>query len=90
MGPKEQVKAVNELSKSKGWAVIRQVMEQEVLQAAMAIAETANMPLDEINFRRGSIWAANRMLELPDRLRMKLESEAALLDVDDRKKANQE
>ena len=82
MTPQQKLKAVDSLSSSKGWLVLKEVMEAEVLQAAMAIAETPNMPLDEINFRRGSIWAANRMLELPSRLRMKLESESALLDVE--------
>lgn len=82
MTPQQKLKAVDSLSSSKGWAVMKEVMEAEVLQAAMAIAETPNMPLDEINFRRGAIWAANRMLELPSRLRMKLESESALLDIE--------
>lgn len=85
MKPQEKMKAVDALTKSKGWAVVQEVMEQEILQAAMAIAETANMPIDEINFRRGAIWAGNRMLELPQRLRMKLESESALLNLDDSK-----
>lgn len=53
-------------------------MDEEILQAAMAIAETPNMPLDEINFRRGSIWAAKSMLEIPTKLKMKLQAEAAL------------
>jgi hypothetical protein len=44
----------------------------------MAIADNPNMTLDEINFRRGSIWAAKRMLEMPHRLEMKLNSEIAL------------
>jgi hypothetical protein len=54
----------------------------------MAIAETPNMELEEINFRRGSIWAAKRMLELPVRLRQKLEAEVALLNVDDSNRRN--
>lgn len=83
MTPKQKLKAVNDLTKSSGWAVIKEVMEDEVLQAAMAIAQTATMSIDEINFRRGSIWAATQMLELPERLRMKLEAEDRLLPMDD-------
>lgn len=75
MTPKSKIKAIDGLTKSQGWRVMREVMEQEILQAAMQIAETPSMPLDEINFRRGSIWAAKTMLELPERLRMKLEAE---------------
>ena len=78
MTSKSKIKAIDGLTKSQGWRVLREVMEQEILQAAMQIAETPSMPLDEINFRRGSIWAAKTMLELPERLRMKLEAEAVL------------
>jgi hypothetical protein len=78
MKPASKIKAIDGLTKSQGWRVLREVMEQEILQAAMQIAETPSMPLDEINFRRGSIWAAKTMLELPERLRMKLEAEAVL------------
>lgn len=78
MTPQSKIKAINDLTKSAGWRVLKEVMEAEILQAAMAIAETPSMPLDEINFRRGSIWAAKSMLEMPERLRMKLEAEAAL------------
>ena len=63
MTPKSKIKAIDGLTKSQGWRVMREVMEQEILQAAMQIAETPSMPLDEINFRRGSIWAAKTMLE---------------------------
>ena len=78
MTSKSKIKAIDGLTKSQGWRIMREVMEQEIVQAAMQIAETPTMPLDEINFRRGSIWAAKTMLELPERLRMKLEAETVL------------
>lgn len=70
--------ALNALERSKGWKYLREVMEQEVLSAAMAIADTPNMPIDEINFRRGSIWAAKSLLDLPQKLKLRLENEIAL------------
>lgn len=82
--PKSDLASIDALEKSKGWAVLMRIMHEEILQAAMAIAESPNMPIDEINFRRGSIWAGKRMLELPLRLRVKLENELALLGVDDK------
>lgn len=88
MKPEQKIQAIEALSKSKGWMVLKEVMEDELVQAAMAIAHSPSMPVDEINFRRGSIWAAERMLELPSRLRMKLESEAALSDMDKQKKSH--
>jgi hypothetical protein len=84
MTPASKIKAINGLTKSQGWNVLREIMEEEILQAAMQIAENSNMTLDEINFRRGSIWAAKTMLDLPERLRMKLEAETALTPRDDK------
>lgn len=90
MKPEQKRQAIEQLAKSKGWMVLKQVMEEELVQAAMAIAHSPSMPVDEINFRRGSIWAAERMIDLPERLRMKLESEAALSDLDKQKKSRTE
>jgi hypothetical protein len=79
INPKNQLDSINQLTKSKGWKVIDEVMKEEIVSSAMAIADNPNMTLDEINFRRGSIWAARRLLELPERLSAKLESDIALL-----------
>ena len=86
---KTDINAVEALEKSAGWAVMMRVMNEEILQAAMQIADNPNMSLDEINFRRGSIWAAKRMLEIPARLRVKLESELALLNLDDKRRKDE-
>ena len=86
MKPNAKLKAVKEL-KSNGWRVMVEVMQEEILASAMSIADSAKMDVDEINFRRGSIWAAKQLLEMPIRLRVRLESEAALDAVDDSKKS---
>ena len=78
MTPKSQLAAIEALEKSKGWAVLRKVMEDEIVSAAMAIAENPNMSLDEINFRRGSIFAAKALVDIPTRLKSKLYGEVAL------------
>jgi hypothetical protein len=88
MRPEQKLKAVRDLIKSRGWAVLHEVMQDEILASAMAIADSPNMDLAEINFRRGSIWAAKQMLEMPTRLQAKLESEIALSNVDDKKKTS--
>lgn len=88
MTPQAKLKALQSLMSSKGWTVLNEVMNDEILASAMSIADTPNMDLQEINFRRGSIWAAKRMLELPVRLQAKLESEIALSNTDDRNKAD--
>jgi len=88
MTPQAKLKALQSLMSSKGWTVLNEVMNDEILASAMSIADTPNMDLQEINFRRGSIWAAKRMLELPVRLQAKLESEIALSNTDDRNKTD--
>jgi len=86
MTPSAKLKAVDNLLNSKGWTVVMEIMHEEILASAMSIAETPSMELEEINFRRGSIWAAKQMLELPVRLRQKLEGDIALNSADDNSK----
>ena len=78
MNPKASLNAIDALEKSKGWIVMRKVMEEEIVSSAMAIAESPTMSLDEINFRRGSIFAAKALLDLPSKLRSKFHAEIAL------------
>jgi len=78
MSQRSDLKAIDSLEKSKGWAYVKNVMDQEIVSAANQIAEHRKMEIDEINFRRGAIWAAQRLLNLPDRLRLRLENEVAL------------
>ena len=74
----DDLKALVDLTQSKSWSVLRSTMEREVVAAAMAIASSPSMTLDEINFRRGSIWAAQQLLALPERLISRLQAEIAL------------
>tara|TARA_B100000214_G_scaffold51138_1_gene32299 strand:+ start:814 stop:1083 length:270 start_codon:yes stop_codon:yes gene_type:complete len=78
MNPKASLQAIDALEKSKGWTVMRKVMEEEIVSSAMAIAESPTMSLDEINFRRGSIFAAKALLDLPQKLRSKYHAEIAI------------
>ena len=81
--PKADLTSLDALLKSKGWKLVQKVMEDEILQAAMQIAENPNMTEKEVDFRRGAIWAAKQLLEMPARLQMKLTSEIALSPRDD-------
>lgn len=84
MSTKSDLKAIEALEATRGWKVVREIMEQEIVQSAMAIADNPRMTLDEINFRRGSIFAAKALLEMPQRLRVRLENELALAPKDDK------
>lgn len=83
MTPQAQLKAIEDIQKSKGWDLLSSIMKEEALLAAMAIAENPKMSLDEINFRRGAIWAAKQLIELPSRVTLKLQNELALSRKDD-------
>ncbi len=85
MSNKTHLKLISDLENSEAWELLRKVMQDEILQAAMQMGEDASMTFDEVNFRRGAIWAANRMLEMPNRLKAKLEAEIALSSGDDSK-----
>lgn len=87
MTPREQLKGLLDLQKSPGWKVVTDVMHDEVVAAAMAIADSPNMSLDEINFRRGTIWAAKQLIDLPLKIQLKLENELALSSKDDNPKS---
>jgi hypothetical protein len=78
MKPKDALKAVQELEASAGWAYAKQAMQDDILRAAYNIAESPNMTLEEINFRRGAMWAARRLLELPVALRLRLENDVLM------------
>lgn len=86
MTPKTKLQNLSKLLESNSWKLIVDVMEKEIVQSAMNIAESPKMDLEEINFRRGAIWAGKQLLEMPNRLKIRYENEIALEKVDESKK----
>ena len=78
MNIKSNIKTIKELSESKGWETINEVMREEILQLALQMARTQEMTQQQMDFQRGAIWAAEQMLNLPQRLILKLEGELSL------------
>ena len=78
MSSKSRLQNLSKLTESTGWKQIVAVMEEEIVKSAMSIAESPKMDLEEINFRRGAIWAAKQLLEMPNRLKIRYENEIAL------------
>lgn len=70
-----KVRHIETLRRSDGWKVLRQIMQEEMVIAATHIAKNRAMTMDEINFRRGAIWAAEQLLNLPDRVLQELETQ---------------
>ena len=75
MNKLEQKRKIQELLKSDGWGILSQKMQEEILSAAYQMAENKMLTIDEINFRRGAMFAARRLMELPTNLDMLLDNE---------------
>tara|TARA_B100000780_G_scaffold146758_1_gene102526 strand:+ start:307 stop:552 length:246 start_codon:yes stop_codon:yes gene_type:complete len=52
--------------KSKGWQVVQEEMEKSILQAAYQLCDGPAMSIEEVHFRRGSMWAARKFIDLPE------------------------
>lgn len=73
------IEHLRKLINSPGWKIVKDVMTAEILRAAYALAENAPLPIEQIHFQRGAMWAARRCVDVPERLVQVLESEATLL-----------
>ena len=74
----EELRILHELSESKGWALIQDKMSQEVVAAAFQLGANNGMTIDEIHFRRGAMWAAQKLMQLPETMTTMLENEIIL------------
>ena len=65
---KAKLKALETLVRSRGWAVLVEVMNAEILASARSMGDSASMATDEVHFRRGAIFAADRLIKMPELL----------------------
>lgn len=70
-------KALDQLRKSRGWAIIRERMDVEMAAAMRALASAPQMDLGEVHYRRGALFAALQLVSIPDKLSELLASEVA-------------
>lgn len=78
---KSDLKDLIQLSESRGWEKINKVMQDEILQLALSMARTPDMTQQQMDFQRGAIWAAEQLLNVPERLIHKLQGDLALEDM---------
>ena len=78
MKPRQAIDKLSSLKKSEGWKIVSTVMDEETLNAAIQLSEFRNLPLEEIHFRRGAMWAARQLRDMPEKLIMKYENDLAL------------
>jgi hypothetical protein len=61
-------KELRALLASRGWQIVREAIQADILAAAYAMAEKADMPEAEMHFRRGSIHAARGFVSAVENL----------------------
>tara|TARA_R100000935_G_scaffold13343_1_gene26776 strand:+ start:271 stop:552 length:282 start_codon:yes stop_codon:yes gene_type:complete len=66
MTDKQRQVAIDTMLKSKGWQVVQEEMEKSILQAAYQLCDGPAMSIEEVHFRRGSMWAARKFIDLPE------------------------
>lgn len=74
---KTAVAALESLHKSKGWAILRERMDEELMIALRSLASPAPMAAEDVHFRRGALFAALALVSMPDKLINQLKSEVA-------------
>jgi hypothetical protein len=66
---KHVIDILTELKESDGWKYLRDtILKEDILKAALDMAENKPMTPDEFNFRRGSMHAANSFSTMPDKI----------------------
>tara|TARA_Y100000389_G_scaffold185083_1_gene204137 strand:+ start:442 stop:642 length:201 start_codon:yes stop_codon:yes gene_type:complete len=53
-------------------------MKDEILQLALLMSRKADMTQQQMDFQRGAIWAAEQLLNLPERLVQQMQGDLAL------------
>ena len=74
---KQSIALIKNLQKNDGWKYLSKLMEDEILQAAYNLSSDPNMSKDEINWRRGALWASRKLVEMPNVLEIKLKNDLA-------------
>lgn len=71
----EEKRILEELMASSGWKLLETKMRDEIVAAAFAMAENKQLTVDEMNFRRGAMWAARRVTELPTNMKTLIDND---------------
>jgi hypothetical protein len=59
-------------------------MEEEIVSLALAMADSPDMSQQQMDYNRGAIWAARQLLNLPQKLMLRMENELYLEDANSR------
>jgi hypothetical protein len=64
---KADLDALDEMSRSRGWQVLIEYIQEEANRAVMGMGKL-NMTQDEVAFRRGAIYASQNVINAPSQL----------------------
>ena len=78
MKTRQAIKLLDQLMDSDGWQYLVGIMNDEILQTAYSLSDHPETSVRNLDFKRGAMWAGRRMVEMPERLKTKLENELFL------------
>lgn len=62
-----EIQELQRLVASDGWLILKRLLSEDLQQACLALAQPGR-PAQDIEFRRGAIFAASKLPDLPDQL----------------------
>ena len=72
------LRSLKEIKNSRGWAVVKETLKDDLLNACLQLADNPVMSEKEIDFRRGAIAAARNFVNVIDLLIARSESDVLL------------
>lgn len=60
-----ELKALEDLLASRGWGVLMEFLEGDLIASCVAVGDNPRITNDELRFRAGAIYAANNMVKAP-------------------------
>lgn len=78
MSLQDDLRALQELRASRGWALLHEALQAEMMNLAHTMATDVGMPTRDIDYFRGVMSAAPRLLSAPDKYIARLEADIML------------
>lgn len=66
--PKRDIAALEALLASEGWRIVTRTMREEIERLTVTLASSPVMSEAELHYHRGKIYAAVRLLDVPQAL----------------------
>ena len=87
---KEKLALIKRLKKDDAWKFLQEIMKEEILIAAYNLSSDPKTSVDELNWRRGALWASKKLIEMPSVLEVKLENDLMMQTLEAEDKINQD